>query len=51
MRRFGPFEVKHYGEIFNYLEDGALLSQEPPKIFARAWQTARAESFESTSSA
>lgn len=51
MRRFGPFEVKHYGEIFNYLEDGALLSHEPPKIFARAWQTARAESFESTSSA
>jgi glutamate synthase domain-containing protein 2 len=51
MRRFGPFEVKHYGEIFDYLENGALLSHEPPKIFARAWQTARADSFESTSSA
>ena len=47
MRRFGPFEVKHYGEIFNYLEDGELLGANPPKSFARAWQMARADSFES----
>lgn len=47
MRRFGPFEVKHYGEIFEYLEDGALLGATPPKAFARAWQVARADSFES----
>jgi hypothetical protein len=51
MRRFGPFEVKHYGEIFDYLDEGALLNKEPPRTFARAWRTARADSFESTSSA
>lgn len=49
MRRFGPFEVKHYGEIFEYLEDGALLSKNLPKAFSRAWITARPDSFESTS--
>lgn len=48
MRRFGPFEVKHYGEIFEYLEDGDLLKTNPPKAFARAWQMARSDSFDST---
>jgi glutamate synthase domain-containing protein 2 len=50
MRRFGPFEVKHYGEIFGYLEDGALLGKTTPKAFARAWDVARADSFDSSSS-
>lgn len=49
MRRFGPFEVKHYGEIFNYLNDGDLLKPTPPKAFARAWDVARADSFDSSS--
>jgi glutamate synthase domain-containing protein 2 len=49
MRRFGPFEVKHYGEIFEYLEEGALLGSNAPKVFARAWKMARADSFDSTS--
>ncbi|MCX6127150.1 MAG: FMN-binding glutamate synthase family protein [Proteobacteria bacterium] len=49
MRRFGPFEVKHYGEIFDYLENGALLRPTPPKAFGRAWSMARADSFESSS--
>lgn len=51
MRRFGPFEVKHYGEIFEYLEEGALLRPNAPKAFARAWSMARADSFDSTASA
>lgn len=51
MRRFGPFEVKHYGEIFQYLNDGDLLKPQLPKAFARAWEMARADSFESASGA
>ncbi|MCX6116449.1 MAG: FMN-binding glutamate synthase family protein [Proteobacteria bacterium] len=47
MRRFGPFEVKHYGEIFEYLNPGDLLKSNLPKIFARAWQMARPDSFDS----
>jgi glutamate synthase domain-containing protein 2 len=50
MRRFGPFEVKHYGEIFEYLGEGDLLGDRAPKAFARAWAMARADSFESTAS-
>lgn len=50
MRRFGPFEVKHYGEIFGYLNEGELLEKNIPKSFARAWDVARADSFDSTSS-
>jgi glutamate synthase domain-containing protein 2 len=50
MRRFGPFEVKHYGEIFGYLEEGALLGKTAPKEFARAWSVARADSFDSPTS-
>ncbi len=50
MRRFGPFEVKHYGEIFGYLESGALLGNNAPKEFSRAWSVARADSFDSSTS-
>lgn len=45
LRRFGPFEVKHYGEIFEYLEDCEPLGGNPPKAFARAWNVARPDSF------
>ena len=48
MRRFGPFEVKHYGEIFEYLNEGDLLGTRAPKAFARAWSMARPDSFDST---
>ena len=51
MRRFGPFEVKHYGEIFQYLNEGELLNPLTPTAFARAWNMARADSFDSTASA
>jgi glutamate synthase domain-containing protein 2 len=49
MRRFGPFEVKHYGELFECLEPGSLLGPTPPKGFARAWKMARPDSFDSAS--
>jgi glutamate synthase domain-containing protein 2 len=51
MRRFGPFEVKHYGEIFEYLNEGDLLRGTAPRAFARAWTTARPDSFDSATQA
>ena len=46
MRRASPTTVKHYGEIFDYLEEGSLLDeQQLPESYARAWQAASAESF------
>jgi glutamate synthase domain-containing protein 2 len=46
MRRIGPFEIKHYGELFEYLEEGALLQDSLPKNWARACKSAHAESFD-----
>jgi glutamate synthase domain-containing protein 2 len=46
LRRVSPTEVHHYGEMYEYLEEGALLGQAIPKSFARAWQAAQARSFE-----
>ena len=48
MRRVGPFEVKHYGELFEYLEPGALLGATLPAAYARACEQATAEMFDST---
>lgn len=45
MRRVSSYEVKHYGEIFEYLEPGSLLGDQFPKSFERAVRTAQAESF------
>ena len=47
MRRIAPNEVKHYGEIYEYLHDGDLLKDENlPATFERAYKAAVAESFE-----
>lgn len=47
MRRTGPSEVKHYGEIFEYLEEGVLLDESTtPESFLRPLKAASAESFE-----
>lgn len=46
MRRVSPFETRHYGEIFDYIEPGSLLEDELPASYARAWRSATAESFE-----
>lgn len=45
LRRVTPTETKHYGDLYEYLRPGALLSDPIPKSFARAWDMADAESF------
>ena len=45
MRRISETEVRHYGEIGDYLEPGSLLGDVKPAGFARAWNSASAESF------
>ena len=47
LRRVSPTEVHHYGEMYEYLKDGALLREPIPNSFARAWQAAQAQSFDS----
>jgi len=45
MRRVSAFETRHYGEIVEYLQPGALLGPDLPTSFARAWQAATPASF------
>lgn len=45
MRRVSQLETRHYGEIVDYLAEGALLRDDLPPNFARAWQAASASSF------
>ena len=45
MRRVSQLEVRHYGEIFEYLERGALLHDPLPPSFARAWEAADPATF------
>ncbi len=47
LRRVSPTEVRHYGEMYEYLKEGALLGQPLPTSFARAWNAAKATGFES----
>ncbi len=44
-RRVSPTEVKHYGEIYDYVEAGSLLSGPAPKCMADAWRAARTDRF------
>lgn len=46
MMRTGQNEIKHYGEIYPYLEPGELLGSKVPKAYARALEAARAESWD-----
>lgn len=48
MRRIGPFEIKHYGELFDYLKRGDLLQDDLPKGWARAVKAASADTFSHT---
>jgi glutamate synthase domain-containing protein 2 len=45
LRRITATDVKHYGEIFSYLDSGALLSEPLPPAYARAWLAASADTF------
>jgi glutamate synthase domain-containing protein 2 len=38
-------EIKHYGEIYNYLKDGELLNGPSSEAYGRAYEAALAESF------
>jgi glutamate synthase domain-containing protein 2 len=44
-RRVDATVIKHYGEIYEYLENGSLLKSEVPSSFARAYQSAVPDSF------
>ncbi len=46
LRRVSPLEVRHYGEMYEYLKPGELLGEPLPKSYARAWRAASAESFD-----
>src|SRR5690606_33673449 len=47
-RRVNSTDVKHYGEIYTYVDPGALLSEKVPDAYARPWRAASAHSFEAT---
>ncbi len=47
LRRVSPTEVKHYGEMYEYIEANELLSEPLPKSYVRAWRAARPDSFAS----
>lgn len=46
MRRTGPNAINHYGEIYEFLEEGDLLKDALPKSYERACQAASAYSFD-----
>jgi glutamate synthase domain-containing protein 2 len=46
LRRVSPTAVHHYGEMYEYLAEGALLREPVPASFVRAWNAAKATSFE-----
>jgi glutamate synthase domain-containing protein 2 len=45
MHRVSPNQTRHYGELYNFLRDGALLADELPPDYARACAAASAETF------
>ncbi len=45
MRRIGSTEVRHYGELYHYLEAGELIGEEIPGEYARAMIAASAKTF------
>ena len=46
LRRISPTEIKHYRELYEFLEDGDLLKDPLPFTYRRACEAASAESFE-----
>ncbi len=45
-RRINQFDIKHYGEIYDYLEPGELLRDPLPKAFHRAVMAAQPSSWD-----
>lgn len=46
MRRTSPTDIKHYGELFEWLTDRDLLGEGYPQSYTRAMSASSAESFE-----
>lgn len=44
-RRVSISEVKHYAEIYPYIQDGDLLERRVPDFYSHAWDHATAETF------
>ena len=47
-RRTSPTEVKHLSDIYCYIENGALLSDDIPEGYRKAWRLADPSSFQPT---
>ncbi len=45
MHRISPTEVKHYGEIYDFLDEGELLRDPLPESYRRACESASASTF------
>lgn len=45
MTRISQTEVRHYGEIYEYLQEGDLLNSPIPDAYRRAWEAATSSSF------
>ncbi len=45
MHRVSPTVTKHYGELYDYLDDGELLRESLPPDYKRACEAASAETF------
>ncbi len=46
LRRTAPSEIRHFGELYEFLEDGALLRDPLPASFERALRSASEATFE-----
>ncbi|OAJ34108.1 FMN-binding glutamate synthase family protein [Piscirickettsia salmonis] len=44
-RRTGPGQVKNYAEIYGYIPEGVLLTEEAPEYLKKDWERACAENF------
>ena len=45
LRRVSAHDVRHYGEIYDFISPGDLLADDLPPDFRRAWQAATPHSF------
>ena len=50
LRRTSPTEIKHYGEIYEFLNEGDLLREPIPATYERACKAASPDTFAHTSS-
>ncbi len=45
MHRISPTETRHYGELYDFLDDGELLREPLPAAYSRACEAASADTF------